>query len=51
MKDFRDLNVWEKSHNLTIRVYKSTDYKNLDSELIEIKIMLAVLFKKLKADC
>ncbi len=24
MKDFRDLNVWEKSHNLTLRIYKST---------------------------
>ena len=24
MKDFRDLNVWEKSHNLTLNIYKST---------------------------
>jgi four helix bundle protein len=24
MKDFHDLNVWEKSHNLTLMIYKST---------------------------
>ncbi len=24
MKDFHDLNVWEKSHNLTLKIYKST---------------------------
>ena len=25
MKDFRELNVWEKAHQLTIKVYHSTD--------------------------
>jgi len=24
MKDFRDLNVWEKAHHLTIQVYEAT---------------------------
>ncbi len=24
MKDFHDLNVWEKSHNLTLKIYNST---------------------------
>ena len=30
MKDFRKLNVWEKSHHLTIEVYKAT--KSLPKE-------------------
>ena len=24
MKDFRELNVWEKSHGLTLKIYKAT---------------------------
>jgi four helix bundle protein len=34
-----------------LELLESTDYKKLNSELIEIKRMLASLFKKLKADC
>lgn len=25
MKDFRSLKVWEKAHNLTLEIYKSTE--------------------------
>jgi S23 ribosomal protein. len=25
MKDFRSLKVWEKSHELTLKIYKATD--------------------------
>ena len=26
MKDFRDLKVWERSHNLALEIYKVTEY-------------------------
>jgi hypothetical protein len=41
MKDFHQLKVWEKSHQLALAIYKATE---------EVKRMLASLLKTLNAD-
>jgi len=56
MKDFRELKVWEKSHHLTLKVYRTTvkfpkeEFGEVTNEIIEIKKMLASFMRKLKAD-
>lgn len=48
MKDFRSLKVWEKSHALTLAIYKSTDAMGSSSEL-EYLLLLARDFGYIQA--
>ena len=65
VKDFRELKVWQKAHELTLAVYRDTatfpreelygllrpaDYENLAPRATEPKRMLTALMQKLNAE-
>jgi hypothetical protein len=57
MKNFRDLIVWQKAHQLMLASYRNTvrfladeEYRQLDGSIVEVKKMLAGLIKKIEAD-
>jgi hypothetical protein len=55
MKDFRQLKVWEKAHQLALAVYKVTKgfpkeaHEKLHMDVEEVKRMPAFLLKTLRA--
>ena len=55
MKDFRQLKVWEKSHQLALAIYKATkefptSYEKLQNDVEEVKRMLTSLLKTVRTD-
>ena len=53
IKDFRNLKVWEKAHQLAARDLKLIQpghYQNLLEQTVEIKRMLTVLAQQLTAE-
>ncbi|MBI3470680.1 MAG: hypothetical protein HY013_04925 [Candidatus Solibacter usitatus] len=49
MKDFHELKVWRKAHQLT-KLIKPEAHEELAQRTIEVKRMLTALIQKLKAD-
>jgi hypothetical protein len=50
MKNFWDLQIWNRSHGLTLEIYRLTQdtYKKMNAELTEIKRMLNAFIQKLR---
>ena len=50
MKNFRDLQIWNRSHGLTLEIYRLTQdkYEKTNAELSEIKRMLNAFIQKLR---
>ena len=49
MKNFRDLQIWNRSHGLILEIYRLTQdtYEKTNAELAEIKRMLNAFIQKL----